>query len=70
MNDTASKIRVGMDVHSREGEKIGCVAVIWPHIPVSPEGAPPQPWEPVENPDTTGFFQVDRGGVLGLAATH
>jgi hypothetical protein len=49
----------GMDVVSSDGEKIGTVTHVWPTVEDTSSGI-----------STTGVFQVDQGGILGLGAKH
>jgi hypothetical protein len=49
----------GMDVHSSNDEKIGTVSHVWPTVEDTASGI-----------STTGVFQLDHGGVLGIGAQH
>jgi hypothetical protein len=49
----------GMDVYGSDAEKIGTVSHVWPTVEDTSSGI-----------STTGVFQVDQGGILGLGAKH
>jgi hypothetical protein len=49
----------GMEVWSANGEKIGTVSHVWPTVEDTASGI-----------STTGVFQVDHGGILGIGAHH
>ena len=70
MIQASATVHTGMDVYSKDGEMLGCVSAVWPHVPVAPTGEPMCPEEPPHQAVDEGWFQVDRGGALGIGAKH
>lgn len=63
-------IQIGMTVKDTHGEEIGCVAKVWPYMAASYADGPPTPGQKRDDPADVGFFSIDRGGILGVGATH
>jgi hypothetical protein len=57
----ADTIRIdgGMEVFTTDGQKLGKVSHVWPVVDDASSGIA-----------STGYFQVDQGGVLGIGAKH
>jgi hypothetical protein len=59
-----------MEVYAQDGERLGCIEVIWPYVPISPAGEPLAPWDLPQPEADAGYFQVGGDGVLGIGAKH
>ncbi|GAC1325990.1 MAG: hypothetical protein NVS2B16_08090 [Chloroflexota bacterium] len=53
------RIEDGMEVFTSDGQKLGKVSHVWPVVDDASSGI-----------TSTGYFQVDQGGILGLGAKH
>jgi len=71
MIETSTTVHQGMDVYTADGEMLGCVSAVWPHVPVAPTGEPLDPSDPRHAAVDEGCFQVDGDGVIGrIGASH
>jgi hypothetical protein len=59
MNTETLRITEGMEVFTADGKKLGKVGHVWKGIA-----------DAMTDVISSGYFQIDQGGVLGIGATH